>query len=138
MSEGWVEVSGPHLPFGCDDNSLLPISSINKWSSHMLEASVTLKRPIDIGPKVREMMHDAGFINIVEKVYKWPINSWPEDPWKKKLGYYTYSDLELGVEGLSMKFFTAGLNWSPLEVKILAALVKAELKSTKIHAYLNM
>jgi len=136
--EGWVEVSGPHLPFGCDDNSLPPKSPINNWSSLMLEASVTLKRPMNIGPELREMMRDAGFINIVEKVYKWPINSWSEDQWEKKLGLYTNLDLEAGVEGFSMKFFTAGLGWSPLGVTVLSAQVKAELKRTEIHAYLKM
>ena len=136
--DGWVEVSGPHLPFRCDDNSLLPTSSINQWSSSMLEASATLKRPIDIGSKLREMMHNARFINIVEKVYKWPINPWPKDQWEQKLGSYTCSDLVTGVEGLSMKFFTKGLGWTPLEVTVLLARVRAEFKCTKIHAYLNV
>lgn len=136
--EGWVEVSGPHLPFGCDNNSLLPTSSINQWSFCMLRASVILKRPIDIGPKFREMMHVAGFINIVEKVYKWPINPWPEDPRENKLGVYTKDNLDAGLEGLSMRFFTAGLEWTREELMILLAKVKAELKCTSIHAYVNM
>jgi len=75
----------------------------------MLGASVTLKRPIDIASKLKEMMDDVGFINVVEKVLKWPVNKWPKDEKKKELGSYTNINLVEGVEGFSMKFLTIGL-----------------------------
>lgn len=104
----------------------------------MVEASVALKRPIDIGPNLRAMMCAAGFINVVKKVYKWPINWWPEDPREKELGRWTYLNLEAGLEGLSLRFFMAGLEWTADELTVLLARVKSELKDTNIHAYVNM
>ena len=34
----------------------------------------------------KQRLIDAGFVNIVEKNFKWPMNSWPKDPKMKDLG----------------------------------------------------
>ena len=137
-SKGWIEVLRSHLSFNYDDNSLLLTTSINEWSFLMLKALMTLKHLINIDFKLREIMYDIRFINIVEKMYKWSINLWSENSWKKKLNNYTYLDLELRVKSLNIKFFTKKLNWMSFEIKILSALIKIELKCTEIHAYLNV
>jgi hypothetical protein len=31
-------------------------------------------------------MVDAGFVNVQERLYKWPINAWPRDARFKEIG----------------------------------------------------
>jgi hypothetical protein len=35
-------------------------------------------------------MIDAGFVNVQEKLYKWPINAWPKDMKYKEIGEFLF------------------------------------------------
>ncbi len=138
MPGGFVEVMAPDWPFRSDDDSLPAESALNKWSSLMQRASIRLKRPIDVAPQISQLMYHAGFVNIFEHVYKWPINAWPKNEEFKEIGRYVNQDLSEGLEGFSLKFLTGGLEWDKQEVEVLCAKVRNELRDRRLHAYLNM
>jgi hypothetical protein len=48
----------------------------------------------------KRQMEEAGFVNVEEKLFVWPINTWPKDPHLKSLGYWWNHDLLDLVEGL--------------------------------------
>jgi hypothetical protein len=83
-------------------------------------------------------MEAAGFVNIVQKVYKWPSNGWPKDAKMKELGIWNYANMGESTSGISMALFTRGLGWSVEELEVFLVDVRREMKSTKIHAYWNM
>jgi hypothetical protein len=59
-------------------------------------------------------MEAAGFINIVEKKYKFPIGVWPKDKRMKELGMWFRAYFEDGMEGYAMALLTRILNVSQL------------------------
>lgn len=44
-------------------------------------------------------MTEAGFDNVTELKYKWPIGTWPKDPKQKQLGKMTMVNMLSGLEG---------------------------------------
>ena len=51
-----------------------------------MEASIKLGVPLNGGLEYKKQLEDAGFVNVVEHKYKWPINDWPKDPNAKMIG----------------------------------------------------
>lgn len=74
-----------------DDGTLLPTSAITKWSNLFLEAAETAGRIINSAKFYKMQMEAAGFVDVVEKVYKWPTNRWPKDKKIKELGERFFS-----------------------------------------------
>lgn len=57
-----------------------------KWGEYMIEAAANWGRPLDSCKFYKQQLEEAGFINIVQTVYKWPSNTWPRDRKFKELG----------------------------------------------------
>lgn len=83
---GYIEVTDKLPPFTSDDDSLQPNSALHWWSTYTIEGTEKTGRMITAASKYKQQLVAAGFINIVEKRFKWPTNTWPKDPVKKKLG----------------------------------------------------
>ena len=93
--------------------------------------------PLDAIPKVQQMMKDAGFIDVVALPKKWPTNTWPKDSHHKEIGLWALENFRWGCESMSLALFTRALGWTADEVKVFMALVRADLKNRKYHAYWN-
>jgi hypothetical protein len=52
----------------------------------MLEASMKLGVPLNSAETVKQGMELAGYVDVVEVVYKWPLNRWPADKEMKEIG----------------------------------------------------
>lgn len=83
---GWIECQDITFPAQSDDDTLIPGSYINQWSDLMTEAANNFGRSAVSAKLYKQQMIDAGFINVIEVVYKWPTNRWPADPYYKELG----------------------------------------------------
>lgn len=83
---GWLEVPDITFPMSCDDDTFGDDTPLKHWSDHMLKASYNLQRPLDSAKSYAKQMAEVGFVNVTEKMYKWPTNGWPKDPKHKELG----------------------------------------------------
>lgn len=83
---GWIEVADPINPLYCDDGTLTEDLALTRWNKLLLEASIKLGVPLNGGLEYKKQLEDAGFVNVVEHKYKWPINDWPKDPNAKMIG----------------------------------------------------
>ena len=54
------------------------------------------------------------------------------------IGRWNYSNMNDGIEGMSMALFTRYLKWSPEEVQVFLCKVREELQDTNIHAFWTM
>jgi hypothetical protein len=90
----------------------------------------------DMFPNFKGLLHDGGFENvqIVEEVC--PIGSWPKNKRLKEIGrYFRAQFLDGAMDSYSLALFTRFGGWSPLEVQVLLAHVRNEIKSNKMHVY---
>ncbi|CAK4030673.1 related to methyltransferase [Lecanosticta acicola] len=136
---GWLELQDYGLPVKSFDQSHIG-TDLLRWGELLCEAARKLGRPMgsDVSTKYEEWMRDAGFVDIQQKMFMWPSNSWPKDPFMKELGRWNQVNIIEGLEGFCMALLTRGLGWSKEEVDVFVAKIAADLRNKKIHAYFPM
>lgn len=126
------------LPVTSDDGSLPQESSLAKWSSLIIEAGGKVGFDPSGTSRFSSQMAAAGFINIQETVYKWPLNSWPKGKKDKLLGRWANADISEGLQGISMAFLTRVLGWTQEEVEVFLLDVRKELRDKSKHSYIKL
>lgn len=126
------------LPYASDDATLAPSLELSKLGHLFVETSAIMGRPIDVSLKYRSMMAAAGFADVVERQFKWPLSAWPKDPHYKELGAWTFANLDGGLEGLTLALFTRALGWTREETVVFCSRVRAQLRDPRIHAYIRV
>ncbi|GKT78863.1 TAM domain methyltransferase [Colletotrichum tofieldiae] len=106
-----------------------------QWANYLIEASGKAGRSITFAASLKNMLEDAGFVDVVEKREKWPFNPWAKDQKHKELGFWSQESALKGIEAVSMAAFTRVLNWSPEEARVFCAEVRNEHKKIGVHAY---
>ncbi|KAJ4137974.1 hypothetical protein NW754_000378 [Fusarium falciforme] len=134
-SGGWIELADILLELKSDDNTVPANSPSKQWGKYMLEAAASFGAPLDSCKRYKQQLADAGFVDIVETVYKWPTCAWPKDPKFKEIGLWTYENLGQGVSGLSLALFTRALGWTPEEVEVFLVDVRKDMKNRAVHGW---
>lgn len=134
---GYLEIQDYILPPRSNDGTY-DGTSLALWAETMLAACRKIGRPMDLSHKYREWMEEAGFVEIEEKLFVWPTNTWPKVKHLKELGRWNEVNLVEGMEGFSLALMTRALGWSKEEVEVLCAKVRNDLKDRSIHAYFPM
>ncbi|KAL8414447.1 hypothetical protein RB594_005617 [Gaeumannomyces avenae] len=132
---GWVELQDPIYPMDSDDGTMSEDLAVHKWSKLMAEAADKLGSRLDSGLAYRQQLLDAGFTNVVQRVYKWPMNTWPKDPKHKELGAWCLENIMQGLQALSLALFTRALGWKPDELELFLVDVRKDLRNRNIHGY---
>jgi hypothetical protein len=83
----------------------------------------------------KQYMIDAGFEDVQEKSYEWPLGTWAKGQRMKTLGLWYREDLLGVLQGVSMGVLTRGLKMSAEEVDELLVGVRKDIESNKIHVY---
>lgn len=82
---GYLEVQDICSPPRCDDDTFAG-THLETWGRLMLEASLKLGLPLNSAEGVKQVMEEAGYVDVVEVIYKWPMNRWPADKKMKEIG----------------------------------------------------
>ena len=126
------------FPINCDDGTLTRDHSVYKWSANLLGGMAKAGQPIDIGRSYKALMTEAGFEDVVEVVYKWPISPWPKAQKEKTLGAWERVNFLDGLPGFTLAIFTRILGWSKEETEVMMAGVRNDIKNKGVHAYFPM
>ena len=135
---GWMEIQDKGFPLRSDDNTLPETSALYKCSVNMIEGARNMRRPLDVSHRFTEWMVEAGFVDVVEVLYKWPLNPWPKGEKEKESGAWTLTNWQDGIQGFTMRLFTRGLGWTPQEVEDALIDIRKDLANRDIHAYMPM
>ncbi|TKA68601.1 hypothetical protein B0A55_08917, partial [Friedmanniomyces simplex] len=136
---GWLELQDYGLPVKSGDNTHLS-TDLHRWGELLCAAARNLGRPMgsDVSESYKEWMREAGFVDIQTKMFMWPTNSWPKDPYWKELGRWNQINILEGLEGFCLALLTRGLDWRKEEVDVFVAHVGRDLRDKRIHAYFPM
>lgn len=132
---GWIELHDPVYPMCCDDGTLTEDSAVRRWSELMAEAADKMGSRLDSALTCPQQLRDAGFTNVVQRVFKWPMNTWPKDPKHKELGAWGLENIMQGLQALSLALFTRALGWKPDELELFLIDVRKDLRNRNIHGY---
>jgi len=83
-------------------------------------------------------MKEAGFVDVIEKKFAWPLGPWAQGERMKILGTLCRENLLVSVHGMSMAVMTKGLGMTSEEVELLLPDVKKDINNIKIHCYAAM
>lgn len=132
---GYLELQEGDLFARSDDATLKPEHALFQCLDRLHEASIFFGREYQDIAKFKGMMEAAGFVDVVERKYKWPTYTWPRDKKHKELGFWCYENFGGGLEGFCMAPFTRALGWSKEAVTVFAAAVRRDMRDRSIHAY---
>jgi len=134
-----------------DDGTVNEESFFTLWGKTVVEMGRRFGKSFTIWEESRERLERAGFVDIVEKKYKWPVNGWPspesrthgddgEKSWQRlrEIGDWNQLRLYDGVEGFMLRLLTVTGGWTYQTAQTFLARMREEIKDLKIHAYLNV
>jgi SAM-dependent methyltransferase len=134
---GYFEMFDFSADIRCLDDSLAG-TALEKFHGMMIQGVKSLGKDMTRAPKYKEYFRDAGFIDIVEKQFRWPTNDWPKGKYYKSVGLWYNRDLQEGLSGMAMAIFTRGLKMSKEEVDTFLEVVRKDIDDRMIHAYLPL
>lgn len=90
-----------------DDGTLAYDSLLAQWGRDAIALCDEIGKTAEIAEKMGGFIRDAGFVDIYERKYKWPIGAWSSDPNSKKIGHWNLrQNWEQGLEGWAMALYT--------------------------------
>ena len=103
---GYVEIVEHSVCPRSDDGTVGPDHFYTIWGKTVLEMGDKWSKSFRIWEELKERMIRAGFENVIESRYKWPMNHWPKNPHLKELGRWNQRRLYEGVESFMLRLLT--------------------------------
>lgn len=131
---GYLEFQDGFFPVMCPDNTLAG-SKLEEWDRKLGEGVRAMGKDWHQAQKYKSYMEEAGFVDVVEVKFAWPVGPWAKDPKLKTLGVWARENFLSVLQGLSMAVMTRGLGMTAQEVEVFLTEVRAEIKERKVHFY---
>jgi hypothetical protein len=113
-------------------------TAVKLWNERFIAGGLALGRDFTKVAKYKAVLKEVGFVNVVEKLYVWPMGTWAKGKTMKTLGALFREDSLSGLHAGSSIILTRGCGMSPEEVELFLVDVKNEMKSNKIHSYVHV
>jgi hypothetical protein len=136
----WIELQDV-LTLTSDDGTFCldpPSCPLAKWWASAVLAFEVMGRSMVAAKDHKSRLETAGFVDVREMVFKWPLNTWPRDKRYKELGLWSSENTLDALEAIAMAPLTRALNWKVEEVQVLLAGARKDIRDTRIHAYWDM
>jgi len=92
-------------------------------------------KTLQIKEKMKNFIEEAGFVDVVEKKFIWPIGGWADDKAMKDLGRWNLHHWEEGLEGWTMALLTRVMGWTYDQVQDWNTRMKVTMRDKKIKVY---
>ena len=102
----------------CDDGTMPPDWPFLEWAKLGDKAAMEADRPLRIANRMKKWYEAEGFVDVQERVFKLPMNTWPRDKHLKTLGSMAEDNWLAGLQGFSMAPFSRVLNWNKNEIEV--------------------
>lgn len=89
-----------------DDGSIGEDGMWDEWGKLAVESGVRFGKTMQIQEMMKDLIEEAGFVDVVEKKYKWPIGAWSNDQKLKDIGRWNMHHWKEGLEGWTMALLT--------------------------------
>ena len=103
---GYIEHSEPVPQLTSDDGSIDSEDILHRCYELAIEVSQKFGKNMMVAPLIKNMIREAGFVNIVEKQYKWPVGEWPVDRKLKDIGRWNMKHWFEGLDAWTLRLLT--------------------------------
>jgi len=132
---GYLELQDCIVPFRCIDDTIKG-TALEHWVDLIIRGTAALGKDWTRISKYKHYLEMAGFEDVVERRYEWPVGTWARGERNKVLGLWYREDLLSGLQAVSLAVLTRGLGMTAQEVEVLLVSVREEIKSNMIHVYI--
>ena len=132
----WIELQELNFVTQCDDGTMKDDYIVGKFLNLVKEGLAVFGVDLLAMRKNSQLLREAGFVNIEEKVFKIPLGTWPRNKTMKLIGLYLRSVIYDGLQGISMGPFTRALKWTTQEVEMFLIDVRTGLMDSSTHSYI--
>ncbi|KAI1342281.1 S-adenosyl-L-methionine-dependent methyltransferase [Xylariaceae sp. FL0016] len=112
-------------------------SALYRWNEMMCEGVQKLGRSWSNVKNYPRYFEEAGFENITEKRFFWPVSPWAKGTYMKTVAMYFQEDMISGLEAMSLKVLGV-LGLTPDQVKEFVEDVRNDFRDGNLHAYLTV
>ncbi|KAL6401347.1 hypothetical protein AUP68_15216 [Ilyonectria robusta] len=133
---GYLEMQAVDGFFESDDGTAELAVHAQAWIRSMLDGARQFGKPLDTCSEWKEQMEAAGFVDVQQEVFKFPIGPWPKDPKLKEIGTWQYWQELQVVESYTHGIYSRVLGWDNIEIEVFKAKVKNDFRNPAIHIYL--
>lgn len=134
---GWLEFQDFIIPMQCLDNSW-DGSNLKRWSCLFVECARRVGRDMSSSTRYAAMFRAAGLVDVEERRFVWPTNSWARGKRMKRLATWFRKDLSDGLEGLSLRLLMGVGGMSREEVEELIKGARRDLADTELHCFMSV
>ncbi len=89
-----------------DDGSIVPGDMWSQLATLAVVSSERFGKPLQIADKMASWIAEAGFEDVTEKKFNWPLRPWSSDPKLKEIGKWNQYRWEEGMEGWTLALCT--------------------------------
>jgi hypothetical protein len=131
---GYLEEVEYSPEFTSEDNSICPGSAIAQWNAMVQDCVPRLPtEELYIFRHMKAQISAAGFEDVYEKCYRWPLGTWAKDKTLKELGAWARIHVDLGLENWVLRLLT-NFGWTVEEIKVMCAGVRKQMRMHSVHA----
>jgi len=137
---GWIELQEIHHWPMSASNSLSATHPVAQYWDNVVRGLSNLGVDLNAvaGERLPNLMREAGFINVTEKVFHVPIGTWPRNRVLKTVGMYWRTILLDGLQAIALGPFTRGLQWSAEETELFLVDVRKAYHDTSALMYMPL
>jgi len=104
----------------------------------MKEIGTRWGKTLDAWKYSKSLLEHAGFVEVVEKRYKWPIGGWSHAPRLKHIGRMNQLRLLDNIESFALRLLTGTGGWTIEQTQMYLAEMRMALKDKNVHAYVDV
>jgi hypothetical protein len=124
-----------HYP-ECEDGTMAPDNPMALYWGHVPNGLLNLGIDFLITPQLSQMMRDAGFVDVTERIFYTPIGPWPRNRALREVGLYWRAVLMEGLEAIALGPLTRGLGWRKEEIEVFLVSVRKAYLDRSTHAFM--
>jgi SAM-dependent methyltransferase len=134
---GWVEftewIAHLHSP-----NHSLKGTALRRWNDLLEQGMRNLGTTIKYPNQFKPFLQEVGYERIIETRHGAPTNACYPGKKLQRIGHLMTQNWLLILEPLSIPVFTAGLGWTPEQVKLFLNDVRIEIANTQYHSFMTL
>jgi hypothetical protein len=126
----WIELQdiGQLVPAPGLPPTIYSQTGIMTWYQTVVSAFEVAGRGVKAGELHASRLRAAGFVDIHDEIYHWPLTPWPDDPKLKELGLWSRENMLDCLEAWAIMPFTKFLGWTAEEVRECLEVARKDLK----------
>lgn len=119
---GWVEMQEyAAWLYSKGDPSLDNCPNVKRWLDLVNESSAKFGKEIDMAHRQKQLMEDAGFVDVQERPFAIPLGTWAKGKKAKELGVLKQQVVLESVDAFTMPMLTRIMNWEVQDCEELMA-----------------